>query len=287
MANPGMSVSSPNRAKVSSGRDVDAHDKQADWRDGPRETTGVLAKALAILEAVAESPRPKAISELATLLEMSKPTAHRIATTLEDLGFLRRDVLSRKIIEGERLVHMSLNTLHVAARRGARHAILQSLADATGETCNFGVIAGGTVVYIDRVETEWPLGLRFEPGTRVPAHCTAIGKMLLSQMPAKQRDAYVTSGKLRRYTENTITEPGALRDELSRIAKDGVSTDNQEFLSGVVCLAVPVRGPNGRTCAGLAISAAEARLTLDGARAFLPELKQAAHRLSESLAAVD
>ncbi len=247
----------------------------------------MVAKALAILEAVADNPQPTAISELATLLDMSKPTAHRIATALEELGFLKRDVLSRKVIEGDRLVHMALNTLHVAARRGARHAILQSLADATGETCNLGVISGGTVVYVDRVETEWPLGLRFEPGARVPVHCTAIGKMLLSVLPSKRREAYITSGKLRRYTDGTITEPEALRVELARIARQGVSTDDQEFLSGVVCLAVPVCDRNDRACAALAISAAEARLTLDNGMSFLPQLREAAGKLSDSLASSD
>ena len=247
----------------------------------------MVAKALAILEAVADNPQPTAISKLATLLDMSKPTAHRIATTLEELGFLQRDVLSRKIIEGDRLVHMALNTLRVAARRGARHAILQSLADATGETCNLGVISGGAVVYVDRVETEWPLGLRFEPGARVPVHCTAIGKMLLSELPPKRREAYITSGKLRRYTDKTITEPEALRVELARIAEQGVSMDDQEFLSGVVCLAVPVCDRNGRACAALAISAAEARLTLDNALSFLPQLREAAGKFSESLASSD
>jgi IclR family acetate operon transcriptional repressor len=218
---------------------------------------------------------------------MSKPTAHRIATALEELGFLKRDVFSRKVIEGDRLVHVALNTLHVAARRGARHAILQSLADATGETCNLGVMSGGTVVYVDRVETEWPLGLRFEPGARVPVHCTAIGKMLLSELPPKRREAYITSGKLRRYTDKTITEPEALRVELDRIAEQGVSTDDQEFLSGVVCLAVPVCDRNGRACAALAISAAEARLTLGQALSFVPQLREAAGKLSESLASSD
>jgi IclR family acetate operon transcriptional repressor len=269
------------------GHQAGVHRQQRGWREPPREHTGVVAKALAILEAVSNNPQSTAISELATLLDMSKPTAHRIASTLEELGFLKRDGLSRKFIEGDRLVDMALGTLHVAAGRSARHAILQSLADATGETCNLGVMSGGTVVYVDRVETAWPLGLRFEPGARVPVHCTAIGKMLLSELPPRRREAYITSGKLRRYTEKTITEPDALRVELERIAKQGVSTDDQEFLSGVVCLAVPVCDRNGRACAALAISAAEARLTLDNALAFLPRLREAADKLTESLASPD
>lgn len=282
-----MNPSSQSSRPSPIGHEARVRKQHREWREPPREHTGVVAKALAILEAVSNNPQSTAISELATLLNMSKPTAHRIATTLEELGFLKRDVLNRKVIEGDRLVDMALATLHIAAGRSARHAILQSLAHATGETCNLGVMSGGTVVYVDRVETEWPLGLRFEPGARVPVHCTAIGKMLLSELPPKRRESYITSGKLRRYTEKTITEPDALRVELERIAKQGVSTDDQEFLSGVVCLAVPVCDRNDRVCAALAISAAEARLTLDNALAYLPQLREAADKLTESLASSD
>jgi len=126
--------------------------------------------------------------------------------------------------------------------------------------------------------------LRFEPGSRVPLHCTAIGKLLLSQLPEEPLEAHLANGPLTRYTATTITDPRRLKDELRRIRKQGYSTDNQEFMSGVVCIAVPVQGPrNGQACAGLAISAAEARLTLAGVKRFLPDLRQAAGKLSRSL----
>jgi DNA-binding IclR family transcriptional regulator len=247
------------------------------------DASGAVPKALRVLEAVAARKRPLSIAEIAAALDMPQPTAHRIVGTLEKLGFVGREPGRRRIVEGSRLVGLGLDVLQAAAGSGTRHAVLAALARKTGESCNLGVIAGSNVVYIDRVESQWPLGLRFEPGSRVPLHCTAIGKLLLSQMPGALIEAHVASGPLARYTATTITESKRLREELARIRKQGFSIDNQEFMSGVVCMAVPVQGPKGEVCAGLAISAAEARLTLAGVKRFLPDLRAAAAKLARSL----
>ena len=243
---------------------------------------GTMAKALAIIERVAEHRgRPAAVVDVAAMLGVPKPTAHRIAATLEELGFLKRDPAGRRLIEGDRLVRLAFDVLAAAASRAPPRSILEALAEATGETCNVGVLAGNQVTYIDRVESRWPLGLRFEPGSRVPMHCTAIGKLLLSEMGAKQRERFLISSPLSPYTHNTITDVAALRRELAGIRKTGISTDNQEFMSGVVCVAVPINGAGGRVCAGLAISAPHARLTLDDALRYLPQLQDAARKLSQ------
>ena len=250
-----------------------------------QDAAGAVPKALRVLEAVAERKRPLSIAEIAAALDLPQPTAHRIVGVLEKLGFVGREPGRRRIVEGRRLVALGVNALQAAASSGTRHAILASLARTTGESCNLGVIAGGNVIYIDRVESHWPLGLRFETGSRVPLHCTAIGKLLLSQLPEDALEAQLANGPLTRYTATTITDARRLEAELKRIRGQGYSTDNKEFMSGVVCIAVPVRGPrNAQVCAGLALSAAEARLTLAAAKRFLPDLREAAGRLSRSLA---
>ncbi len=247
---------------------------------------GAVPKALRVLEAVATRDRPMSIAELAAALDMPQPTAHRIVGVLERLGFLAREPGRRRIVEGRRLVGLALGAVQTAARSGAPHAILAALARKTGESCNLGVISGGNVVYVDRVESQWPLGLRFEPGSRVPLHCTAMGKLLLAQLPPPALDAQLAQAPLSRYTSTTITDGRRLRAELGRIRRQGFSTDNQEFMSGVVCIAVPVPGRrDGEACAAVAISAAEARLTLAGVKRFLPELREAARKLSSALRA--
>jgi DNA-binding IclR family transcriptional regulator len=248
------------------------------------DATGAVPKALRVLEVVAARQRPLSIAEIASALDLPQPTAHRIVGTLEKLGFVGREPGKRRIVEGARFVNLGLDVLQAAASNSTRHAVLAALARKTGESCNLGVMAGGNVVYVDRVESHWPLGLRFEPGSRVPLHCTAIGKLMLSRLPAAELEAHLASGALTRYTATTITDARRLKAELERIRKQEYSTDDQEFMSGVVCIAVPVSSPrDGRVCAGLAISAAEARLTLAGVKKFLPDLRAAATKLARSL----
>ena len=248
------------------------------------DAAGAVPKALRVLEAVAARKRPLSIAEIATALDMPQPTAHRIVGILEKLGFVGREPGRRRIVESTRFVKLGLDVLQAAAGSGTRHAILASLARKTGESCNLGVMTGGHVVYIDRVESQWPLGLRFESGSRVPLHCTAIGKLLLSQLPEEVLDAQLANGPLARYTAATITDVRRLKEELRRTRRQGYSTDNQEFMSGVVCIAVPVRGPReDAACAGLAISAAQARHTLSGVKRFLPDLRSAADKLAHAL----
>ncbi|PWG64537.1 IclR family transcriptional regulator [Spiribacter halobius] len=244
------------------------------------ERSGSLTKALDIIEATVRQPIPSTTAELAALLGLAKPTAHRVVNSLRELGYLKREPGSSRLVEGDRLVALALDVLASAAQRGPRHNILHALAEQTGETANLGVMASGQVVYVDRVETKWPLGLRFDVGSRVPIHCTALGKMFLSFMSERQRDKYLTTLPLTRYTENTRTRREDLEADLERIRADGVSFDNCEFMSGVVCLAVPVRGPSGRVVAGVAISAPEARLTVEEARPHVAALREAAERLA-------
>ena len=249
--------------------------------------SGAVPKALRVLEAVAAGKRPMSIAEIAAALGMPQPTAHRIVGTLEKLGFVGREPGRRRVVEGGRLVTLGLNVLQAAASNGTCHAVLAALAKKSGESCNLGVMANGNVVYIDRVESHWPLGLRFERGSQVPLHCTAIGKLMLARLPKTALDAHLANGRLTRYTATTITEPRRLKAELDRIRRQGYSIDDQEFMSGVVCIAVPVKDPRGGVCAGLAISAAEARLTLAGIKRFLPDLRTAASKLARSFTGPD
>src|ERR1700720_237013 len=167
--------------------------------------------------------------------------------------------------------------------RAPRHAILQSLSQQIGETCNFGVMAGSHAVYLDRVESAWPFGLRFEPGSRVPLHCTSMGKLFLSLLPPSKRALMLRSIPLYRYTENTFTDIGLLEEELEKIHAAGVSLDNQEFLAGVVCVAVPVLGPRKQPVAALAISAPLARMSLQQGIAHIPLLQAAAKQLAATI----
>ena len=240
-------------------------------------------KPFTFLEAIAQAQRPLSVSELSALLNVPQPTAHRIVHMLEGEGFLEREPGSRRYAPGSRLVRLGFGVVATSARAAPRRAILEALSTDIGETCNFGVRVGNHLMYLDRVEAAWPFGLRFEPGSRVPLHCTSMGKLFLSFMPARQRWQLLNAAPLHRYTEHTITDPLLLESELEEIRRSNVSTDNQEFLAGVVCAAVPVRAPSGGVVAGLAVSAPLARMSLKRATQCVPLLRVAAEKIADTL----
>jgi IclR family acetate operon transcriptional repressor len=140
------------------------------------------------------------------------------------------------------------------------------------------------VVYLDRVEAEhWPLRLHYTSGSRVPLHCSAIGKLFLALAANPRRQRLLQSLELRRFTDNTITERMRLESELRQIRKEQVSFDREEYLIGVVCMAVPVLGKNGEMLAALAVQAPEARMNVRTARGHLPALRRAASEIAEIL----
>ena len=261
----------------------------ADALAGTAETGKAFptVKAVAILEAMATVRRPLGVTEVGVLLGLPKPTAHRIVRMLESEGLLQREPGSRRFVPGARLVRLGLGVVAASMLSAPRHAILEALSQKIGETCNFGVMADSHVVYLDRVESAWPFGLRFEPGSRVPLHCTSMGKLFLSLMPAKKCALLLRSIPLYRYTENTITDAARLEAELENIRSAEVSTDNQEFLAGVVCVAVPVRDTNKQPVAALAVSAPLARMTLQQGLQHVPLLQAAAEQLTVTIDEAD
>ena len=250
-------------------------------RDALRRKKGsAIERTLAILEAMAVAPRPRAASDVAATLGVPKPTVHRICLMLEREGFLRREPDAKRFTVGPRLTHLAQGGLRAAARLGPRHAILEGLSREIRETCNLGILDDRSVVYIDRVEADWPLRLHFDAGSRVDPHCTAIGKLFLAYMQEGERDRLLSALPLARFTDKTITGRSELDRELAKIRRAGYSTDDEEFLMGVVCLAAPITNAAGEVIAAVAMQAPRARMSLRDAQRHLPRLKRAAQRYS-------
>jgi DNA-binding IclR family transcriptional regulator len=167
--------------------------------------------------------------------------------------------------------------------RAERRAILSRLVEEIGETCNFTMLDGAQVIYVDRVEASWPLRMNLTAGSRVPLHCTASGKLLLALLPKASRERLTAQLGLARYTESTITDEKRLAAELARIRANRYATDDEEFHAGLVCVAVPVLG-NKRACAALAVQAPVSRMPLERALGYLPTLRRAASAMASTLA---
>jgi IclR family transcriptional regulator, acetate operon repressor len=239
-------------------------------------------RAITVLEAIAAADGPLGLVELMDATGLPKPTVHRIVGQLLDAGLLLREAEGKRYAPGPRLASLGLAALTHVAWRAPRHAILKTLVAEIGETCNLTLLDGTEVVYLDRVEAAWPLRLHFQTGSRVPAHCSASGKLLLALLPSRERKHILEALPFSYHTAHTITRRRDLEAALKRIRSERLSTDNEEYLDGTVCVAVPVESDKRRVAAALAVHAPTSRMTLKQALQCVPALRRAAARLAES-----
>lgn len=250
---------------------------------GPADTIPTNLRLLLVLEEVARIGLPVTPTDVNAQLGLPKPTIHRLFATLEDEGFLQRDIDGRTYSPGRRLRGMATGVLSSLRIRAARLAVLRKLSTRVGETCNIALPDRDSMVYLERVETEWPLRIQLPIGTTVPFYCTASGKMYLSTLPEAHLKRYAASEVLKRNTPNTITEPEALIAAVTQIRRDGYALDNEEFMEGMTALAVPILDSHDRLVATLSFHAPSLRFSSDKALEFLPQLCEAAADLSSLL----
>ena len=242
----------------------------------------VFERGFSILEYVVESNRPVSSAELIGDLGLPKATIHRIARQLEEDGFLQREPAENRYLAGPRLHDFALAVLSNRVLGAPRHGILRVLADEIGETCNCTMMDGNHVVYLDRVQTNWPYRIDLPVGTHLPLHCTASGKLFLANLPKTLRNRLIYNAPLQRQTGRTITDPVLLEQELERIGADGVGVDNEELMRGMVAISVPVYDQSQRMCLTVAVHAPTVRKSLNELRQYLPALRRAAADLSAS-----
>ncbi|MEW2914147.1 IclR family transcriptional regulator [Leisingera sp. JC11] len=252
--------------------------------DAPDKKEGQIPtnlRLLVLLEEVARRGVAVKPAEMIEAMGLPKPTVHRLMQTAEAEGFLQRDLDGRAYGPGPRLRKLAQNTMSSEHMRTARLSILKSVAEELGETCNLAIPDREGMVYLDRVETKWPLRIQLPIGTQVPFHCTASGKMYLSTLKANTLEAVLRARPLEALTSKTCTDPDALGSELSDIVNRGYSTDDEEFIAGMVAVAVPVRDARNRLMATLSVHAPVQRRSLQDLIGILPALHKAAGDLAE------
>ncbi|MBO9474634.1 IclR family transcriptional regulator [Shimia sp. R10_1] len=240
-------------------------------------------RTLMILEVLGRSDRAMSATEINTALGLPKQTVHRLCATLEQTGFLTRQGNSRRFQVARRLRELGAGLLYNSRDHIARRQILLDVADQIGETVNYVVPEDAGMSYLDRVETDWAFRIQLPIGTHVPFHCTASGKSFLASLAPAARRKCVASLTLQRMTPATHTSQDTLLDELELIASRGYAFDEEEFLEGMVAMAVPVKDPAGRFVAALAYHGPTQRVVLAEAVKQVDVLHTAAKRLSVAL----
>lgn len=242
-----------------------------------------ILRAVRILEAIAQSDSPLQLAEICREVDLPKPTVYRILATLEHAGLVGREPGSKRYGCAERFNALAGQALLRSPNRAARRAVLEELVEQIGETCNLTIPNNNAVLYLDRVEASWPLRISLGAGSKVPLYASASGKLFLSAMPRRSRERFLRVTPMIRHTANTLTDPAALARELETIRAQGYSVDNEEYLSGICCVAVPVRDEDGRLVAALAVHAPSARMGIGQATEFLPLLRQSADAIAQTV----
>lgn len=197
------------------------------------------------------------VTEVAGALGTSKSTAHELLTTMETVGLLERTARARYRL-GWRLLTLSSTLMQTTTYRAKVAAAMRRAVDQSDESMHLGVFDRGSVVYVECVRGRRARGLPTRAGLRLAAHPSAVGKVLLAHRGAEEIERYV-SGPLRRYTENTIVAPGRLRAELCRVRAQGHALDREETITGLCCVAAPVRDADGSVVAAVSLSTPTAR----------------------------
>lgn len=222
------------------------------------------------------------VSEAAGLTGISRPSARRILLTLEALGYVRSDgrafVLSPQVLDiGYRyLASLKINDL--------AEPFMEELVERVHESSSVAVLDGTEIVYVARVPTKRIMTISLGLGSRLPAYCTSMGRVLLAALPPDHLDAYFRLVELRPLTDRTVTDESQLRATLAAVRGQGWALVDQELELGVRSLAAPLRDRRC-TVAALNVSAHAGRVSLQTLRReFLPSLLETAATISEQLA---
>jgi IclR family acetate operon transcriptional repressor len=235
-------------------------------------------RSLDVLEALAAAGGAAGLSELAAACGLAPPTLHRLASTLAARGYLRQTP-DRRYCLGSRLVPLGIEAHAMLGERAL--PVLRRLAELTGESANLAVLTHGCAEYVSQAPGSHAMRIFTEVGNRVALHCTGVGKALLASIPPDQARQLIGTGPLAARTPATITDPGALHAELSRVRAQGYALDEGEMEVGVRCVAV---GMPGAAPMAMSVSGPSARMTDELVAVAVSALQAASSELSRRLA---
>jgi IclR family transcriptional regulator, acetate operon repressor len=248
-------------------------------------TESIALRAFALLEYVVNAPGPVTLDDVTHALALPKPSVYRILNMLKEADLLRRESATKRYTLGPRLTAFAVNLWRSDMLRLQWHRALEGAVGQIGESCNLTLLENNQVLYLDRVETSHPLRLHLETGTRVPLHCTASGKLFLSQMSPEQARRLLGKEPYARFTPKTIVKFDALEPELAKTRKTGIGTHDCERFDDSVAIAVPVLTREGDVFAAVAMHAPSSRASIKTCLRSVPVLQRAAAEIAATFPA--
>ncbi len=219
-----------------------------------------LAKALALIEALASSPRALTAVQLSHTLKITRPTIYRILKTLAQHGFVTREEDGPFYRLSFKLLDLGHRVLERTDLLDAARPVLRKLSAHCHETVHLAVPEDGRMVYLDKLEGSGPFCTHSRLGRSVPMHCTALGKAVLAFLPPQKARTILVRQGMPRKTARTIVAMAAMDREFSRIRRQGFAIDDVEFEEGVRCVGAPILDHRGIPIAAISVSAPVSRM---------------------------
>jgi IclR family transcriptional regulator, pca regulon regulatory protein len=262
---------------------------QVDRDNGERAAfSQSLERGLAILSAFGRGGSSLGIAQLGRELDLSRSTTHRYVATLAMLGYLEQDAATKKYRLGPRVIDLGLAAINSMEVREVSAPHLQQLSDETGYTVNMAVLDGLDIVYVDRCRNsragQREIDLNLHVGSRLPAYCTSMGKVLLAYLPREECDELLERLELTRRGPNTIVAKAELVAELGRIRQAGMAVNNEELAYGLRSIAAPIFAQDGRPTAALNLAVHSSMVSMEDLLARLSQpLRETAYAISARL----
>jgi IclR family pca regulon transcriptional regulator len=246
-----------------------------------------LERGLAILGCFTPQRPVLGIADIADELGMSRSTTHRYVITLYALGYLEQGA-SRKYRLGLRVTDLGMSALNSTGLREHSHPYLEELRQRTSYTINLSVLDGADILYVDRARSfrrgQSKIDLGLHPGSRLPAYCTSMGKILLAYLPEDELRERLAKVKLTKRGPNTITSKSALRDELENVATAGFAVNDEELAPELHSISAPVRNEAREVVVAVNMAAHSSMISLEElVDALGPHLVSIADRISARL----
>jgi IclR family transcriptional regulator, KDG regulon repressor len=239
-----------------------------------------LARAFSILEEVARSRDGINLAELSRKVGLHNSTTFHLVKTMVSLGYIRQIKDDKRYRIGRPLFALAANALDEIEMVSLATPVLESLSRETGESGHFAVPMGDSVVVIARTAGTGAFQLTERVGVVRPAHCTALGKVILAALKPELLDGFLKRVELAPVTQNSITDAAALRKNIEDVRQSGIAFDDGEFNPEVRCIAVPVKDFTGQIMGAVGISGPIWRLNIQALQSRAQAVQAAARRLS-------
>ena len=239
-----------------------------------------IGRGFAIMEEIARNRDGISLAELSKRVGLHNSTTFHLVKTMVSLGYVRQLKDSKRYRIGRPLFALAASALDEIEMMSLATPVLDDLARTTGESAHFSVPMGDAVVVLARTSGPGAFQMTDRVGVVRPAHCTALGKIMLAALAPGQFESYLKRAELKAYTPKSITSAERLTREIAEARRAGQAIDDGEFDAEVRCVAVPVRDFSGRVVGAIGISGPVWRLSIEALQKRARNVRAAADRLS-------